>query len=234
MSKSATPRLLMASWIASCIMLIASECEGGLDAQKAGQSRWKPAGLGLAAGRWSSPSAIRGILASGNIIGTSRLNDLLRNRRACRNLLCALGCSWLMPFHPALAQARKATPQSPPLSSAQVERGEGATPHRLEWRRHFQSQSGLSPVGVADDGGTLWLITHAGPGKPKEYVTRIDPEGNVTGNYDPQVPLNLAEWVSYHLPRRAVIVLVFWRVWLPGANSKHSKVHFSCPLDLTE
>ena len=102
----------------------------------------------------------------------------------------------MLSFYPVPAQVRGATPQSPSLASPQLKRSEGAIPHKLEWRRRFQSQAVLLPVGAADESGALWLITHAGPGKPKEYVTRIDPEGNVTGNYEPQVPLNVAEWVS--------------------------------------
>ena len=131
------------------------------------------------------------------IISTSGLNNLLRHRRACRDLSCAVGCFCLMlSFYPVPAQVRGATPQSPSLASPQLKRSEGAIPHKLEWRRRFQSQAVLLPVGAADESGALWLITHAGLGKPKEYVTRIDPEGNVTGNYEPQVPLNVAEWVS--------------------------------------
>jgi hypothetical protein len=95
-----------------------------------------------------------------------------------------------MSLYPVFAQSRK----------SQVDDSGGAIPYKLEWRRHFQSQAGMSPAGAADDGGTLWLITHAGPGKPEKYVTRIDPEGNLTGTYDPHVPLRLTEWVSYLSP----------------------------------
>jgi hypothetical protein len=81
-----------------------------------------------------------------------------------------------------------------------VEGVAGASSYRLEWKRHFEFQSGLVPVGTADDAGTLWLITHAGPGKPEEFLIRIEPEGRLSGKFDPKLPLKPIEWVSYLSP----------------------------------
>jgi hypothetical protein len=50
--------------------------------------------------------------------------------------------------------------------------------------------------GIADDTGTLWLITHAGPGKPNRSLTKINPDGQLLANYNPVLPLNPFEWVA--------------------------------------
>jgi hypothetical protein len=83
------------------------------------------------------------------------------------------------------------------LDGQQADGTASASSYKLEWTRHFQFQSGLAPVGTADEAGTLWLITHAGPGKPEESLTKIGPDGRLSGKYDPIVPLKPIEWVGY-------------------------------------
>jgi hypothetical protein len=75
-----------------------------------------------------------------------------------------------------------------------------ASSYNLEWRRDFPFQCGIVPVGAAADDGTLWLIAHAGPGKPQRFLVRIDPSGQSIKKYDPTLPLRRLEWVSYLSP----------------------------------
>jgi hypothetical protein len=71
--------------------------------------------------------------------------------------------------------------------------------NRLEWRGHYQFQTGLT-VGTSDDKGTLWLITRGSPGKLEEFLTKINPEGNLVASYEPKVPLRPIESVAYLAP----------------------------------
>ncbi len=74
-----------------------------------------------------------------------------------------------------------------------------ANPYRLEWKRDFSVLAGIVPVGASDQEGTLWLIASPGPGKPEE-LTRIDPNGEVSGTFNPNLPLNPIQWVDYLSP----------------------------------
>ena len=72
--------------------------------------------------------------------------------------------------------------------------------YRLEWRHHYPLQTGLGPVAVSDDSGTLWLTSHAGPGKAEDLLTKIEPDGKLAGQYEPKLPLKIDEWVAYLSP----------------------------------
>jgi hypothetical protein len=106
-------------------------------------------------------------------------------------LLCfASGC----PLH---GQPRNPSPQP---DGPGAEKAEGtltsAVSYRLEWQRHYQLQTEMAPDGTADESGTLWLITRAGPGKPELFLTKIDPDGQLSGRYDPKIPLKAMEWIG--------------------------------------
>jgi hypothetical protein len=75
-----------------------------------------------------------------------------------------------------------------------------ASSYKLEWRRDFPFQCGMVPVGAAAEDGTLWLIAHAGPGKPQRFLVRIDPSGQSIKKDDPILPLKRFEWVAYLSP----------------------------------
>jgi hypothetical protein len=77
---------------------------------------------------------------------------------------------------------------------------QSAGSYTLEWRRHYQRQVGLAPNGIADDSGTLWLITHAGPGEPGESLTRINSDGQLIGAYQPILSLSPSERVASLAP----------------------------------
>ena len=72
--------------------------------------------------------------------------------------------------------------------------------YTLQWRHHYERQTGLVLNGVSDDSGTLWLMTHSGPGKPEESLTKFDPDGHLIDNYKLTVPLNPFEWVASWAP----------------------------------
>ena len=56
-------------------------------------------------------------------------------------------------------------------------------------------------MAVSDDQGTLWLITkERGRPAPGDVLTRIDPDGQVTGSYRPALPLKPLEWVDSLAP----------------------------------
>jgi hypothetical protein len=101
------------------------------------------------------------------IIDMVKLAGLIQHRSAGRSFICVLSCFCLMSPGLLFAQLRKEPSQSPAATTHRVEGTASASAYKLEWSRHFQSQSGMSPVGAAEDSGTLWLITHAGPGKPR-------------------------------------------------------------------
>jgi len=105
----------------------------------------------------------------------------------------------------AICSLRGQLPNAPPQSSApSADHAEGtltgASSYRLEWRRHYQPQIGLVPVGTSDERGALWLITRDGPGPLQDSLTKINPDGQLAGKYDPQLPLKLIEWVGYWSP----------------------------------
>jgi hypothetical protein len=81
-----------------------------------------------------------------------------------------------------------------PRASSQIINNAGS--YHMQWRRHFQIQTGLVPAGAADDIGNLWLITHAGPGKPHPFVTKINPNGLVADKLDPVLPLTAAQRIA--------------------------------------
>src|SRR5579871_261934 len=122
-------------------------------------------------------------------------------RAAGRSDLCLIFLFCVASASSMTGQVRNSPPQP---SGPGVDQVEGTlaslSSYRLEWKRHFQFQSGLVPVGSADDAGTLWLITHAGPGKPEKFLIRIEPNGQFFGKYDPTMPLKPIEWVSYLSP----------------------------------
>jgi hypothetical protein len=73
-----------------------------------------------------------------------------------------------------------------------------AHPYRLEWKHNFAFLA-FDAEGTSSEDGTLWLIVRPSPGKPEE-LTRISPDGNVTGTFAPAVPLNPIQWVDYLSP----------------------------------
>jgi hypothetical protein len=131
------------------------------------------------------------------IIDIVKLGGFTENRPAGSKVMRVLSCFYLMSSGLLFAQLTKAPSQSSPATMNRVGGTASANPYKLEWSRHFQLQSSFSPVGAAEDSGTLWLITHAGPGKPKEFLTRIDSRGQLTSSYDPQLPLKPVERVGY-------------------------------------
>jgi hypothetical protein len=96
------------------------------------------------------------------------------------------------------ADSQAKSTQSEAQPSAEIISSAGS--YTLEWRQHYQRQNGLVPNGIADYSGTLWLITHAGPGKPEESLTRINPDGRLIDNYQPKLPLNPIERVASLAP----------------------------------
>jgi hypothetical protein len=93
-----------------------------------------------------------------------------------------------------------------PTARTFVEQPAGLLPpagsYRLEWKRHFDRQTGIEAVagGSADHSGALWLITREGRGKLQEFLAKIDPNGELVGKYDPHVPLKPIEWIAYLSP----------------------------------
>jgi outer membrane protein assembly factor BamB len=87
------------------------------------------------------------------------------------------------------------------MLEGQAERAQGlaaASSYELQWMRRFELRMGrLGSLGATDDAGTLWLMTYAGPGKPDEFLTRIEPDGTLSGRFDPIVPLGLDQWIDY-------------------------------------
>jgi hypothetical protein len=65
--------------------------------------------------------------------------------------------------------------------------------YKLEWKKKFPFQVSLVPEASADDAGTLWLITSVGHGNPYESLTRIEPDGRVSGTYDPMIAIKPIE-----------------------------------------
>jgi len=129
---------------------------------------------------------------------TARVAEL---RRLGWPLLCVISffsfASWIGLYGQGADSQSKST-QSETQPSAEIISSAGS--YTLVWRQHYQRQNGLVPIGIADDSGTLWLITHAGPGKPEESLTRINPDGRLIGNYQPVLPLNPIEWVASLAP----------------------------------
>jgi hypothetical protein len=107
---------------------------------------------------------------------------------ACLLLLVRLG-----PVH---GQAQASMPES--RETGEIIASAGS--YRLQWRRHFQFQTGLVPTGVADEAGNLWLITHDGPRKPHDFITKIDPDGLQAGKLDLEVPLTPIQMVGSIMP----------------------------------
>jgi hypothetical protein len=85
------------------------------------------------------------------------------------------------------------------LSICRGQAEQPADPYRLEWKRDFSILAGIVPVGAATEGGALWLIARSGPGKNEE-LSKIDPEGQLSGTFSPRLPLNPIEWVDYLSP----------------------------------
>ena len=54
-------------------------------------------------------------------------------------------------------------------------------------------------MGAASEVGTLWLIARSGPGKDQE-LSKIDPEGQLSGWFNPTLPLNPIQWIDYLSP----------------------------------
>lgn len=104
-----------------------------------------------------------------------------------RSLLCVISLF-------ALASWAFLYGQSADSRSAEIISGAGT--YTLEWRRHYQLQTGLVQEGIAADNGALWLITGAGPGKPEGSVTKIGPDGQLLASYDPLIPLKPLGWVG--------------------------------------
>jgi hypothetical protein len=92
-------------------------------------------------------------------------------------------------------------PGSSGESSAQAEQIVASSgSYTLQWRHHYERQMGLVLDGVSDDNGTLWLMTHSGPGKPEKFLTKINPDGQLLDNYKLTVPLGPFEWVASWAP----------------------------------
>ncbi len=116
-------------------------------------------------------------------------------RAISRSLLWAIAVfsfvSWTL--YGQRGDSRSPSP-APATQSSEIISSAGS--YTLEWRRHYQRQAGLALNGIADEAGTLWLITHAGPGKLERSLTKISPGGQLLVNYNPVLPLNPFEWVG--------------------------------------
>jgi hypothetical protein len=109
-------------------------------------------------------------------------------------------------LHPSSSSCGQEAVSGTQPSRADVQPAEiiaGAGSYVLEWRHHYQRQIGLAGRGVSDDRGTLWLITHAGPGRPQESLTKIDPDGQLSANYTPTLPLRPIEGIAYLTPAQS-------------------------------
>jgi hypothetical protein len=117
----------------------------------------------------------------------------VQSRVNYRLLTCSTLLACLHSWPSSYAQEAVSDPQPAEIVAS-------AGSYALEWRHHYQRQIGLVGTGVADDSGNLWLITHAGPGRPEESLTRIDPDGQLRANYMPTLPLKPIEWIAYLTP----------------------------------
>jgi hypothetical protein len=122
-------------------------------------------------------------------------------RTSARPLLCVISLSCFASWVCLYGQRADSRSQSSgPATQPSAEIVSSAGSYTLEWRRHYQRQTGLELRGIADEGGTLWLITHAGPGKPEESLTKISADGQLIANYNPVLPLSPTEWVGSLAP----------------------------------
>lgn len=81
---------------------------------------------------------------------------------------------------------------------AHDENSTGTIPYHLKWKKQFDLQCGLVPVGTTEEDGTLWMIA----GKPvfEESLVKISFSGELLKAYPRPDPPTRLEWISYLSP----------------------------------